>query len=762
MNDEVSLKLELQTIKEQFVSLLQTFESYELKKQPEWVTPTLPPPPTTRRQHARRAPSHRHSFKRPSYVDSDKSVELSQVNYSLSPTKHRGMSESKYSRSCSKNRGRRESNYSPTKQRGLRESTSIGSTIQTSVRDISNITKYSMTSLLTEQSSTIMIDGPLQSTMDYPQHSTPEKMSPADMSDIFEENTGNVARQLYCSSVMVVHSKVAEPSQPDIGDRMPPTGTHYEVSDERLPPCGIDNAHNTPPHTPTIPLTAILPLQHMHTSANDSEDKTPVVTPVGPSFMQRRAQSDARSFGEDSGLFAGSPTVTDGSESRDMYLSGAASDVSLLASRLQDDSDSGRESLPKRLRRQPGQGELQHQQPRHLVGISDTDLALAHATSVEPCHLSLHATRDSLADASGLTSPTSQLGATNSDLSLSDRHYTSLSSCIGSSYKESDTNSSAQRSIYSEDFSFKLPPVPYSSMIATSESSIATHDASYLPAPYASVMSSMYYSTSDSNLGIVAPMNSPNVSSASRPTTDSLLESSDAGNQASRPPCIGREIDDCPTIKRRPPRPHVINLVPGCRGVTPRALLLQSSPTKLDLQELSCSDDSTTNMPHSQSRSTRSNLRSRGSEDSISASHQSNSLTRSRDSDNTRSHISDRSDSMPRPKRSDSLSRSQSSDISDSMSRSQRSDRSQRSNKSAARSYKSESISREENGSSDEQRDSPPSLRGSSVDAGSFPITPSKATPGVKRSLSKRIKNFGKNIFKGHFKNKSEQTLFPL
>ena len=375
--------------------------------------------------------------------------------------------------------------------------------------NLSNITKDSMISSREQfsQSNIADLTGPLTSTMSYPQYSTPEKQKRRYPEE--GNNTlilkGNSARRLF----------------------------HQE---ERPAPAGINSQSSQPLH-------------HFIQSTTDS-DSTPVATRV-KRFSDLHALGQAHS--SDSALCGPdtpSTVVLDSSNPITPRLSingGSSSLENLLPSSKQPkaefdsistgvfwDMDQG-----NKLRRQTATHCLNDEELRSPVGLSDTDLIDASSFFDQTnAQCSLVAMRASVAQLSSLSD---SLPSSNSPPSAD----VTISTCVDSSYKESDATSASS-------------PLP-SRRHAAVRQTATSHYRQNAPSNTTSSMSALSQYTSTSSYGgLVAPMNSPNVTTncASPPcipvineTSSNALHSGESPlamsteehHLGARPPCVGGE-----------------------------------------------------------------------------------------------------------------------------------------------------------------------------------------------------------------------------
>ena len=534
MEDELKLKLQMKSIKEQFLHLLSHFEAFEERQlQLEtYMNAKVESARTDRvrhrsydkrtpsgiekmpRGHPSGTPRGRASSNRQGYMNHRKSrpergqesrreiatssVELSLNEYSWSPTKQDMMAQR-----------REDSKYIDIKD----------------LTQLSAITKYSTQSDLLDGTRG-NITGPLQSTLNYPQHSTPEKL-----------------RKLLEASISLF---------PDLTSMNPGTASVSSVqpfdltaaSEEQRPlPTGGENT-DKPRSGLTPPISAAIPWNKVLSDHFDSSgEKTPVNTFPAKSRLIQEGNSN-----NDSGIIANEGSVTFTSVgSREHYMSqaeaGAEGDsvTPVGQTAVSSRSDDSSASSTKKMRRQSALPDIYSPHPPRILSETVSEAS----DSIQQPHFSIEATRHSVADASAITSTGSELGPPLSDTTASEPHLSSLASDTVSSFKESDAQPSPDKSVDDPEFSL----YPGDGMIdIRSDCSAYCAPQNSLMGPQASLLE-LSLARTDSLLGALAPTNSPNntdFSISSRPTLDSV-DTADSADHfkpsrvTGRPPIMGGE-----------------------------------------------------------------------------------------------------------------------------------------------------------------------------------------------------------------------------
>lgn len=437
-----------------------------------------------------------------------------------------------------------------------------------SLTNISDITRCSEMSVR-EQNSRCADSGPLQSTFQYPQHSTPEKKKKTDQS------LASALEEQSAVNKLTLLDGTQRPLANRIDSRMePPLSTANAFAESRPAPTGLDNAHFG--QRPRSVGVKTRPSSVPSGPRSTPNHNTPVIRKAlqaNPNFNHLLNSSYSNDSSNSPTLVADDSTPTNSTNktpkvSRELFLQ-TEETFSMPPRRERNTSggsDSSTSSSDSRMRRQTARQNLSDPSQRMLVGVSDTDLgestALNRDSTLANTMFSMEATRASEADTSGLSNillsdnDSSDVDSRSSDDAVCNPQF---NSCTESSYKESDGQWSPGRSV-------------------ATGSSVSGPDPVNIRqtkmGPLSSGTNSLASLNSD-RAGMMAPVNSPNASSSSKPATMDSAEISDNVN-GKRPDSLGASMSHSP--------PVVLGTRPPCIGdelETPTNAKKQSSASSL-------------------------------------------------------------------------------------------------------------------------------------------------------------------------------------
>ena len=418
--------------------------------------------------------------------------------------------------------------------------------------NISEITRCSEMSMR-EQNSRCAESGPLQSTFQYPQHSTPEKKSDQSIASALEEQSA--------VHKLTLLDGTQRPPANKIDSRMEPPLTNASSSmDVRPAPTGLDNAHFG--QLPQSAAARILLDKARDEYPDTPDDNTPIIRralQANPNFNHLLNNSNNNDSSNSPTLVADDSTPTCSTTrtpkvSRELFLQ-TEETFSMPPRRPRCTSGSSDSSTGSsgsgRLRRQTAQQNLSNGSQRAPVGLSDTDLGEPTSpiqdSTLANTQFSVEATRASEADTSDLSNillsdgddDISDVDSRSSDDTMSTPPF---NSCTESSYKESDGQWSPGRSVNTGSTVSMPDPVQFNQRKL---------------GPLSSGTNSMA-SLNSERAGMRAPVNSPNatdISTSSKPTTIDSADLSDRPESlgasvlrsppyilGTRPPCIGDEM----------------------------------------------------------------------------------------------------------------------------------------------------------------------------------------------------------------------------
>ena len=437
--------------------------------------------------------------------------------------------------------------------------------------NISEITRCSEMSIR-EQNSRCAESGPLQSTFQYPQHSTPEKKSDQSIASALDEQSAVHKLTLLDGTQRPPANKIDSRMEP------PPTsvGTSLEV---RPAPTGLDNAHfgQLPQSSAAQALLDKAPVEY----PNTPDDNTPIIRralQANPNFNHLLNNSNSNDSSNSPTLVADDSTPTCSATrtpkvSRELFLQ-TEETFSMPPRRARGTSESSDSSTGSsgsaKLRRQTAQQNLSDGSHTAPAGLSDTDLgepaSLIQDSTLANTQFSVEATRASEADTSGLSNillsdgdDTSDVDSRSSDDAMSTPPF---NSCTESSYKESDGQWSPGRSVTTGSSVSMPDPVQFNQRKL---------------GPLSSGTNSMASLSSD-RAGMRAPVNSPNATDISTSSKPATIDSADFSDTVSskRPESLGASVLRSP--------PYILGTRPPCIGdemLTPKNSNILSSASSL-------------------------------------------------------------------------------------------------------------------------------------------------------------------------------------
>ena len=561
---DLQLKLEMRSIKEQFLLLLENFAQYEQCRMDPGVDVVLTQRGTFYSHQERKyytsgydAPQVSMCSPQENSTNDISTQDFNRDEIRFKGTRSTASSSAFYPFRASRHKiKRKRKNYE-----------------EHNLTNISEITRCSEMSIR-EQNSRCAESGPLQSTFQYPQHSTPEKKSDQSITSALEEQSA--------VHKLTLLDGTQRPPQNKIDSRMEPTLSNIGSSLEVRPaPTGLDSAHFG--QLPQSAAAQALLGREPDDYPENPEDNTPIIRRVlqaNPNFNHLLNNSNANDSSNSPTLVADDSTPTSSGitrtpkVSRELFLQ-TEETFSIPQRRFHrtsgsSDSSTGSSGSGK-MRRQMAKQNLSDASHRVPLGLYDNDFgdpaASTQDNTLAHAQFSIEATRASEADTSGLSNI---LLSDNSDENSDDNSRSSddvmsrpaFTSCTDSSYKESDGQWSPGRSI-------------------ATGSSVSMPDPIQLNqrklGPLSSGTNSMASLGSDKG-GMRAPVNSPNatdISSSSKPANaDSTDFSGPISNR--RPESLGSSMLQSP--------PYILGTRPPCIGdemLTPKNAKTMSSNSSL-------------------------------------------------------------------------------------------------------------------------------------------------------------------------------------